>query len=293
MVSIQDFEAAREAACACLFKGNDLLSAAMNEDEEVIILPSKITSLCDLLTAHRGKIQRVDKYLLRIAGDLVEHDGIISTTTHSLAWSFAHRLWLTSFNVLCEQAALKDELYGGGDGFHLDRDRLLANWKKIQHRLRTMKPIDAYRLSKVVSIESARAAEVLDPAPPAAGSDLGDTKKDLPPNPKEYLTNWREILITLGHKSNDEDRDKVRSLNKQYNGPIVIPGRGSQPRVEKTTLLKWWNDLEIMFQDQANQKEGTRLAAESQHDYGRDGVVAPELSGEVKSRRSDRKASRS
>ena len=194
----------------------------MNEEEEVITLPSKIISFCDLLTAHRGKIQRVEKYLLRIAGDPVEHDGIISTTAHSLAWSFAHRLWLASFNVLCEQAAIEGEWYEGGDDFHLDRDRLLANWKKIQLRLRTMKPIDDRRFCQVVRIESAKAADVLDPNPSqplSDGDDPDPIADDAAYQPKT------EAMKTFGFGGNREFNSFISDHRIRTRQPIS-PGTG-------------------------------------------------------------------
>ena len=54
-------------------------------------------------------------------------------------------------------------------------------------------------------------------SPMAAGgaaAELGPAKK--------YLTSWREILVALGMKNNNEDREKARNLNDRYDA-IVIP----------------------------------------------------------------------
>ena len=67
-------------------------------------------------------------------------------------------------------------------------------------------------------------------SPMAAGgaaAELGPAKK--------YLTSWREILVALGMKNNNEDREKVRNLNHRYDGPIVIPRQARNPRSIKTS----------------------------------------------------------
>jgi len=107
--------------------------------------------------------------------------------------------------------------------------------------------------------------------------------------PKKYLNNWREILVTLGMKNNSEDREKVRNFNSRYDGPILFPGQGAQPKVEKTRIIEWWDHLETEWADMAQQVQGKKANAESQHNYGRDGTPTPEISGEVKRRRKDRK----
>lgn len=101
--------------------------------------------------------------------------------------------------------------------------------------------------------------------------------------PKAYLLGWREILDALGLKSDQKDR--VARLSSEYEGPIIVPGQGAQPKVEKTKLLAWWNRLEITWEDQLNQKRGGALEGASQHDYGRMGRVAPEIKGSVRKRR--------
>jgi len=110
-----------------------------------------------------------------------------------------------------------------------------------------------------------------------------------PPLPLPMLTSWREILVALGLKNNHEDQGKVSRLNKQYAGPICIPGRGAQPVVDKAKLIEWWNDLEAKVRGARDRSRDAKATAAAQHGYGRDGVVAPDLAGEVKRRRKDRK----
>lgn len=107
--------------------------------------------------------------------------------------------------------------------------------------------------------------------------------------PKEYLTSWRAILIALGLKSNDEDREKVRNLNTRYAGPIIFSGQGAQPKVEKSKLIEWWNGLAIQWETGYARGRDAKPTIDDQYDYGREGTVAPEISGGVKKRRKDRK----
>ncbi len=107
--------------------------------------------------------------------------------------------------------------------------------------------------------------------------------------PKTYLTSWREILQTLDLRNDEEERTKVKRLSDHYEGPIIVPGQGAQPKVERSRLLAWWNRLEIQFGDEIHQQRGKAANADAQHNYGRTGQAAPEIGGGVKKRRSDRK----
>jgi hypothetical protein len=107
--------------------------------------------------------------------------------------------------------------------------------------------------------------------------------------PAEYLASWREILVALGMRDNDEDKQKVARLNKTYDGPITIPGQGRQPFAEKTKLLEWWNGLEAKIQAEKDRQRDTQATVSAQHNYAREGVVAPDIAGGVKKRRQNRK----
>jgi hypothetical protein len=109
--------------------------------------------------------------------------------------------------------------------------------------------------------------------------------------PKIYLTNWRDILVALGHKgSNKEDRERVRNLNTQYGGPIIFPGQGAQPKVDKAKLIEWWNGLEAQWEVGFNRERDVMPTVSDQHSYGKAGTVVPGISGGVKKRRKDQKA---
>jgi hypothetical protein len=108
--------------------------------------------------------------------------------------------------------------------------------------------------------------------------------------PAKHLASWREILVALGMRDNKEDKQKVARLNKTYGGPITIPGQGSQPFVEKTKLLEWWNSLEARIQAEKDRQRDTQATVSTQHNYAREGVVAPNIAGGVKKRRQNRKS---
>jgi hypothetical protein len=125
-------------------------------------------------------------------------------------------------------------------------------------------------------------------SPKVEGFAAGGSVVEQCEQPAEYLCSWRDILACLKLKNNKETRGQISRWNKEHNGPIIIR-KGGQPKVEKSKLTKWWNRLEILWQDQANQEAGKKMSAEAQHDYGASGTAAPEVGGGVKKRRRDRK----
>jgi hypothetical protein len=98
--------------------------------------------------------------------------------------------------------------------------------------------------------------------------------------PNQYLMSWREILDALEMKNNPENQRRVREANQRFEGPIALPKKGGQPRVNKATLLTWWNRLEIKFMTQG-EGNNTQATVEAQHAYGREGTVVPDISGHV------------
>ncbi len=104
---------------------------------------------------------------------------------------------------------------------------------------------------------------------------------------KSYLTDWRAILVALQYKDNRENQRKVRKLNKDYAGPIIIGQKGAQPKVEKAELLEWWNGLERQWQDSQQRQRDAKATVSNQHDFGRTGTVVPDIAGGVQKRRSD------
>lgn len=117
----------------------------------------------------------------------------------------------------------------------------------------------------------------------AAGAPTGD------PVAVTLLTSWREVLIALRLRNNKEDQSKVKKLNKDNAGPIVIQGQGHQPKVNKAKLIEWWNGLEQMFEDGKQRQRDAQATTAEQHAYGKTGTVVPDIVGEVRKRRKDRK----
>jgi len=107
--------------------------------------------------------------------------------------------------------------------------------------------------------------------------------------PVEYLMNWREILDELKQKNDDEKRDRIRRLNNMHGGPIIFPGRGTQPTVDKAKLVAWWNGLEDRLRELEQQQTDRQATVADQVNYGKDGTVVPDIAGGVKKRRKDRK----
>ena len=136
----------------------------------------------------------------------------------------------------------------------------------------------------------------LEEQPPAvelADAEGGDAKHPPqpatpPPAPVQLLATWRDILIALGMRNNSEDKQKVDRLNETYNGPIKKPGQGRQPLVGKAELIDWWNNLTVLAETQ-NRTRDAKASVGSQHNYGREGKVVPDISGAVKKRRKDRR----
>jgi hypothetical protein len=103
--------------------------------------------------------------------------------------------------------------------------------------------------------------------------------------PKEYLFGWGDILDAVGMKNTPEDRGKVQRLNDNYQGPIMTKGQGSQPRAEKTKLVAWWDGLEGQWEKSAQKQSDRDATVKATHNFGREGIVAPEIKGSVKRRR--------
>ncbi|MGA2257348.1 MAG: hypothetical protein ABSG53_22045 [Thermoguttaceae bacterium] len=108
--------------------------------------------------------------------------------------------------------------------------------------------------------------------------------------PVEYLMNWREILDELKQKNDEEKRTRIRRLNDMHDGPIIFPGQGAQPTVDKAKLLPWWNGLEDRLRELEQQQADRQATVADQVNYGKDGTVVPGIAGGVKKRRKDRKS---
>jgi len=111
------------------------------------------------------------------------------------------------------------------------------------------------------------------------------------------LTSWNDIFAALNEphgtpvwKSTAGNRDKIRNLNEQHNGPIIFTeGKGNQPTVAKAALMTWWGGLSDHFDaridEQKAEAESTEFAVGDSHNYGATGTVVPGISGSVKAKR--------
>ncbi|MCG2685354.1 MAG: hypothetical protein L6306_17255 [Planctomycetales bacterium] len=127
-----------------------------------------------------------------------------------------------------------------------------------------------------VEAELRHAENVLSPAQPGKGGEGAEV-------PCQYLTSWREIVIALGMKDNQEDKGKVKTLStKDPDCPIIIPKQGAQPKVKKVKLLAWWNGLEQKFQEAQQRERNKRATVAAQYSFSRNGTVAPGIAGGVK-----------
>src|SRR5262249_40573593 len=141
------------------------------------------------------------------------------------------------------------------------------------HPVQPARPIapPAHLTEEQRSAPPRQTVEVQAPAPPSSAT--------------QYLLNWREILDALEQKNNPQNQRRVRQLNEQYPRPIILPGKGGQPKVSKDKLLDWWNELEKRFRESEQKQADTEATLQAQHTYGRDGTVLPDISGQIQKRR--------
>lgn len=106
----------------------------------------------------------------------------------------------------------------------------------------------------------------------------------------EYLFGWDDILAFLFPSERNPKRHKetVARLNEKRSGPIITGKRGEKPRAARSKLAAWWQSLESEQLEAAERRVSRRATANVRHDYGRNGVVLPEIGGEAKGRRRPR-----
>jgi hypothetical protein len=183
-----------------------------------------------------------------------------------------------------------------GNGGRIDADYALPQLRPLFMELRIQHKLDVPAWQGEPQTDAA-ALQMLDDYLAACDRTIGHARGAAPSptanpppvseQPRLLLTDWRGIAAALDMKY--ADRDKIKSLNARLKGPIVNSGPGTSPLVYRDELIQWWNRLAIQAEELANQREGKRLTAEAQHNYGKDGTAAPEINGEVKKRRRDRK----
>jgi len=129
--------------------------------------------------------------------------------------------------------------------------------------------------------------EVPSDSKPAEVKDQGGRMEQAP---IEYLMNWREILDELKQKNDQEKRNRIRRLNDMHGGPIIFPGQGAQPTVDKAKLIAWWNGLEKRLRELEQQQADREATVADQYKHGADGIVVPGIIGGVRKRRKDQKS---
>jgi hypothetical protein len=162
-----------------------------------------------------------------------------------------------------------------------DANKAFADFTRATNRLREIATLQT-------SLTVAR-MEVDTPHPAPQNAQAGSAHT-LPPElaplaPKQYLMTWLQILDALDLRNTGENQRRVREMNKMFDGPIILPKKGGQPKVSKDKLLTWWNGLEELFQESEKKQADTQATLQVQHDYGRDGKVLPDIIGHVKKRR--------
>jgi hypothetical protein len=133
------------------------------------------------------------------------------------------------------------------------------------------------------------------PRPPRAATAEGEQQK--PDVPFVPLTSWGDIIAALNEphgkgvwKNDDTTRNKIKKLNQEYAGPIVMPERqGGQPRVAKDALMNWWNSMSERFDNRTEETkqdaESAKVTTSNTHNYGATGTVVPGIGGHIKSSR--------
>jgi hypothetical protein len=128
--------------------------------------------------------------------------------------------------------------------------------------------------------------------PPGIGGEKSEGEKLDAACAKQLLHGWRAIDEVLGLSQiypklkYDERRRKLAYLNQCFGGPIKTGRSGSQPVVNRSKLIMWWNSLEDLAEDQKARIRDKEATLQSRHPYGRSACIIPEISGSMKRRKS-------
>jgi len=173
-----------------------------------------------------------------------------------------------------------------GEGQRLLDDLFLL----LESRGWTAKTVADFQAAFPAVAAEMKLAELVQTAP-AAGSDTPAARGNAAVA-EEMLFGWGEILEVVGRPNERADRDRILRLNQKYDGPIIPPvTQGGQPTVKKQALIHWWNQLSArMSESQAEDRSVTierdcNVGSASQHSYGRDATVIPEIGGSVRKRK--------
>ena len=157
----------------------------------------------------------------------------------------------------------------------------------------------AMRLFRRVVILSAESDELHDACAAALAALAAKPPGAEPPRPFVPLFGWGDIIGALNHqhadgkahhKNDERMRDHIRRLNEEFAGPIQFrKGKGTQPSVDKSAFLTWWNGLREQHDARNEQRvakaESERLTVAESHNYGASGTVLPGIRGSVKATR--------
>ncbi len=171
-------------------------------------------------------------------------------------------------------------------------ERHLAEWTPPARRVVTT-PVEAADALNDLLREMERRQVLPTPGPTIPPTESGGCASPAGTVPNEYLIGWREILNAVGRPSNSQEQ--VRRLNTKFDGPIILPGQGGQPKVEKTRLIEWWNRLDNLWEEQDNEEsareEGRTAATSDQYTSGtsrHSRTEIPEIKGHAKRSRKPR-----
>ena len=165
----------------------------------------------------------------------------------------------------------------------LDREGYVTNLREVLHFLRLHLASNRHQQAGRARSPAPEAGSVMcDDTPPKPAVSVSVEAPKADERPAVYLLSWRDILDALAMKNNDENRRRVRDLNDRYEGPIIPPEQGGQPKVNKAKLLQWWEDLERQFAAKTQKDIDKQATGDEQYSYGKDGKVVPDIGGHVK-----------
>ena len=130
--------------------------------------------------------------------------------------------------------------------------------------------------------------------PPAIEGERSEGEPPDAQSVKHLLHGWRAIDDALGlsrsypNMNYDERRRKLAYLNRRFDGPIKTVGKGSQPIVNRSDLIAWWNSLEDLAENQKARIRDKQATLQKRYPYSRAGHIVPEIGGSVKRRKSKR-----
>ncbi len=112
------------------------------------------------------------------------------------------------------------------------------------------------------------------------------------------LTGYAQIFAALNDaskpatwKNNPADQKRLRDTHERFPSPITFPGvQGAQPHADRGLLLHWYAGIKKKLNEsdaiRKQQEESAMTGVGDTYQHGRDAVVAPEINGAVKRRRS-------